>query len=85
MLTFRPSPPQLHLSVRQSRSAAKTLFWELRGGNLLMGFRVPAAEETELGKAHHAQGSHSGERDTDTILPKRQHLTSYLHIPFWVL
>lgn len=50
-----------------------------------MGFRVPAAEETELGKAHHAQGSDSGERDTDTILPKRQHLTSYLHIPFWVL
>lgn len=55
------------------------------GGNLLVGFTVPAAEETELGKAHHAQGSHSGEQDTDTILPKWQHLTSYLHIPFWML
>lgn len=25
-----------------------------------MGFTVPAAEETGLGKAHQAQGSHSG-------------------------
>lgn len=84
MLTFSPSPPQSHLSVLQRRSAAKPLFWELRG-NLLMGFTVPSAEETGLGKAHRAQGSHSGERDADTILPKWQHLTSYLHIPFWML